>query len=188
MVRDNYARMSNEELTQYAAQNAHSLTPEAQEILKDELRRRNMDNSLVKAVDKQNERMTVAELDAYCEKLRSLPCPSCGGTAQKLNATLTSEVMSFLIITHYKRQIKIACPRCLDRANNSALTTSLLLGWWGFPWGIIRTIQAIGQNSKKQNHFETPNDYLRSFAYHNIGRVVQHSDSPRMLQKLITER
>lgn len=190
MVRDNYARMSDEELVQTATQNAHNLTQEAQAILKDELRNRNIDTAVIKAVEKQNDRMTVAELDAYCELLRMLPCPVCGGTDHKLNATLVSEVMSFLVITHYKRQVKIACPPCLDKAINSALTTSAFLGWWGLPWGIIRTIQAISKNisSKKQHHFETPNDYMRAFAINNIGSVERHKYSPRDLQQLITPK
>lgn len=75
MIRDHYARMTDSELKYTAIQNAHSLTPEAQAILTAELRSRNMDAAIARAVERQNTKMTLAELDAYCELLRTLPCP-----------------------------------------------------------------------------------------------------------------
>lgn len=63
----------------------------------------------------------------------------CKSTEEKLNATATASVNSFIIITNYEKDLRIACPICLNKANNKAMLKAALLGWWGFPWGIIRT-------------------------------------------------
>lgn len=101
---------------------------------------------------------------------------------------MTSEVMSFVFFTQYSRTLKIGCPRCLDRASNSALVKTTLLGWWGIPWGLIRTIQAMGHNikSKRTNHLDTPNDYLRSFILSKVGQFETYKDNKEKLQQIIS--
>ena len=122
--------------------------------------------------------------------LRGLHCPSCGSNEQALNGTMVGTVMSFVVMTRYTKKFKIACPSCLDKANNSALATTALLGWWGLPWGIIRSVQAIGRNvkSKRSNHADGPNDYLRSFTLSNIGQVKLYEGNRERLQYLIQNK
>jgi hypothetical protein len=138
----------------------------------------------------QNRTYTIQEVDNYCELIRGLNCPSCGASHTKLNATMTSEVMSFIVLTHYSKKLKVACPDCLDKANNNALTKSVLIGWWGFPWGIIRTIQAIGHNTKgkKTNRLETPNNYLRSYVLSKMGQLESYRDNKQKLQQIISNK
>ncbi len=78
----------------------------------------------------------------------------------------------------------------MDKANNNALTTSLALGWWGIPWGIIRTIQAINQNlkSKKTNDSIEPNDYLRNFVLTKVGQFETYRNDKEKLQRIISEK
>ena len=131
---------------------------------------------------------TLAEIDAYCELIRKLDCPVCRASDVKLNGTLTSEVVSAIVLTRYKKKIKVACPDCLDKANSHAITTTAVLGWWGIPWGIIRTIQALAANmkSKQTNHIEGPNQYLRSFVLSKIGQVETYKEDDRRLQEIIS--
>jgi hypothetical protein len=63
---------------------------------------------------------------------------------------MTSEVISFIVFTQYKKKIKVGCGHCLDKANENALIKSTVLGWWGLPWGIIRTPGAISTNLKSK--------------------------------------
>lgn len=186
-VRENYQRMSDEELIRIATQDAVGLTPEAQEVVSEEITRRNLDTNIIKGVQAQNKEYTIEEIDKYCTLVRNLTCPSCQTNSKMLNGTLVSEVMSFIFFTQYKKQIKVACPSCLDKANNNALFLTSLVGWWGIPWGIIKTIQAIGNNlkSKRTNHIDSPNDYLRSFVLSKIGQFETYKNDKEKLQQII---
>ncbi|MRG45454.1 hypothetical protein GFS24_10030 [Chitinophaga sp. SYP-B3965] len=186
-VQERYEKMSNQELIQTVTQDAAGLTPEALEIVKAELKRRNLSHSLADALDVQNKTYTIQEIDKYCDAIRELDCPICNTSTSKLNATLTAEVVSIIVVTNFTKKIRIGCPGCLDNANTAAAAKSAVLGWWGFPWGIIRTIQAIVINLKnrKSNHMDTPNDYLRSFALSRIGELEAYKGDKAKLRRVI---
>jgi hypothetical protein len=100
---------------------------------------------------------------------------------------MSTNVMSFILITHRKKKFIIAYPDCLDKANNDALTKTALLGWWGLPWGIIRTIQALISNSKmkKQNRLSDANKLLLAFVEKRVGLIEINKNSPEYLQLMI---
>ena len=187
-VRETYQKMSDQDLIRVLTQDAVGLTPEAQEVVKEEIKKRNLDPNIAKGVDAQQKSYTVAEIDAYCDIIQTLPCPTTGSSSEKLNATLTAEVISYILVTHYKKKIVVGSPDTLDKANNEALKKSVLLGWWGFPWGIIRTIQAIGINlrSKKTNRLDSPNEHLRRFVLSKIGQIETYKDNRGKLLEIIS--
>lgn len=186
-VEETYQRMSDEELIRIATQDAYGLTSEALEVVKAEIRRRGLDSSIIKSVEAQNKELTLEQIDAYCDIVSKLGCPVCGSTAQRLNATLTSEVMSFIFFTQSKKKIKVGCGHCLDKANENALIKSAVLGWWGLPWGILRTPGAIATNikSKRTNHAPDHNNYLRSFVVNKIGELETHKNDIEKLEQLL---
>ena len=187
-VREHYRHLSDNELIHIATQDAVGMTPQAQQVIREEVERRKLDTGLLRAVEAQNqEKYTVEQIDYYCQLIRDLDCPACGSTGIRLNATMAMEVMSFLVFTHHSKKLHVACPACLDKANNNALAKSVILGWWGFPWGIVRTIQAITHNvsNKKTNHLDTPNDILRGFALSSIGQLETYKDDREKLQQVI---
>ena len=187
-VREAYKRMSDQDLIRALTQDSSGLTNEAIEVVKQEIKDRNLDPNICEGVDAQQKTYSIDEIDAYCNIIRKLPCPVTGSTTQKLNATLTAEAVSFLFFTQYSKKIIVCSPDILDKANTRALIKSALLGWWGIPWGIIRTIQAIDINStnKKTNHIGEPNDFLRSFVLSNIGEIVTYINNKEMLLKIIS--
>ena len=188
-VKQSYQRMSDEELIQTATVNAFGLTPRGLEVVLEEIKHRNLDNKIANAVRAQNKVYTIEEIDQYCDLIRNLNCPACGSSAIKLNGTMTSQVMSFLLITYYNERLIIACPACLDKANEHAVLVSSILGWWGIPWGLIRTIKAIRENikSKRTHHDEFANNYLRSFALQKIGQLERFKDDKVKIQQIISE-
>ncbi|TAM98214.1 MAG: hypothetical protein EPN39_09590 [Chitinophagaceae bacterium] len=187
-VQETYQRMSDGELTRVLTQEATGLTPEAQEVVKGEIRRRNLDPNIVRGVEAQQKTYTIAELEAYCEIIQKLPDPLTGNTSERLNATLMAEVKSFVFFTHYKEKILIGTPRTLDAANNSALRKTMFLGWWCFPSGIIKSIKAIRINltSKRTNNIPSPSDYLRTFVLSKIGEIETYKDNKERLLELIS--
>lgn len=186
-VRETYEKMSNDELVRLATRDMAGLTDEALVIVKEELKKRNLDANITKGVDAQRKTYTIAELDQYCAIIQALPCPISGSTSRKLNGTNTAVVMSFIVFSQYRRQIIIGSPEVLDKANNTALIKTLLLGWWGIPWGLIRSVQAIIINakSKRTNHSEEPNEYLRSFVLAKIGQIETYKDNQEKLLEII---
>ncbi|WP_276225304.1 hypothetical protein [Niabella beijingensis] len=187
-VREYYQQLDNHELMRIALHDAAGLTPEAQEIVNQEIEKRNLGTAAADAVRVQNKTHSLEEIDAYCALARHLNCPQCGSAAVPLNGALISSTISVLIVTIQNKKLKIACPGCLDRANGNAITTTLLLGWWGIPWGPIRTIQSLGHNNKSKttNHEEGPNDYLRNFVMANIGAFEMYKNNKAQLQQLIS--
>jgi hypothetical protein len=186
-LKENYRRLSDAKLMRIASESATTLRPEALVLLKEELSTRGLAATVEKAIEVQFKVVSEEGISEYCKLLQAQPCPICRSTAQPLNATLTSKVMSFLVLTTWKKQFAIACPACLDKLNRDASTTSALLGWWGFPWGIIRTIQALISNGKmaKTNHASYPNHLLKSFVVGNAGRIEAARDNAIDLQALI---
>ena len=189
-VQERYQRMSDDELVRIATQDAYGLTAEAMEVVKAEIQKRGLDENIAKGVEAQNKTYTIEEIDAYCDIVSKLCCPICGNSTERLNATMTSEVMSFLFFTTYNKKIKVGCPNCLDKANNNALAKTAILGWWGIPWGIIRTPQAIALNlkSKQTNHLQDHNDYLRSFALGKIGELEVYKNDKEKLQQIVVRQ
>jgi hypothetical protein len=189
MVREHYQRLPDKDLIHALTNDATGLTPEAQEIVKEEVKRRKLDSNLIKGIEAQQKDYTIEEIDKYCAIIQKLPCPKTGSISERLNATLTAEVMSFVLFTNYRKKIVVGSPDILDKANNDALAKSALLGWWGFPWGIIRTIEAITINTKnkKTNRLDTPNDYLRSFVSTHIGYIETYKDDEQKLLALISQ-
>jgi len=187
-IRDSYRKMSDDELIRIATTDASGLTPQAQEIIKEEVAKRKLDTNILKGVEAQNKSYSIDEIDKYCNIVQNLSCPICKTNSEKLNATMTSEVVSLIIFSTKSKKIKVGCPSCLDKANNSALTKSVLLGWWGIPWGIFWTIKAINDNlkSKKTNHIDTPNEYLRGFTVSKIGQLETYKYDTMKLQEIIT--
>lgn len=186
-LKANYQRLSDSKLMRIAVESATKLRPEALALLREELAARGLLATAEKAIEVQFTVVDEAGIAAYCALLQSQACPICCSTAQPLNATLTSKVMSFLVVTTWKKQLAIACPPCLDKLNRDANTASALLGWWGFPWGIIRTVQALISNGKmaKTNHAPYPNELLKSFVVGNAARIEAVRNAPADLQALL---
>ena len=95
--------------------------------------------------------------------------------------------MSFILFSSYNKKLKVACPGCLDKANNKALLKTAILGWWGLTWGIVYSVQSLALNidSQKTNHLSHHNYFLRSFALSNIGEIETYIDDVEKLQHII---
>ncbi len=127
--------MSDNELIRIATHDAKGLTDQATAILKSEINKRGIGKELIEGAEAQNKEYTLEELLPYCNLISALNCPICGKSLEKLNATVTAQTISILIITNYEKRPRIGCPKCLKNKNISAAITTLVLGWWGIPWG-----------------------------------------------------
>ncbi|HEY2583116.1 MAG TPA: hypothetical protein VGI43_14995 [Mucilaginibacter sp.] len=186
-LRKNYESFPDEKLIRIATEEATGLRPEALELLRQIIKERGLSQEITKSIDAQFQKIDDKTLLEYSDLLRRLPCPFCNSNIDKLNATMTGTVVSFIFMTSYRKEIKIGCPKCLDKQNNAAINKSALLGWWGLPWGIVKTIQAFIFNAKmkKQNNLPEANDILKSFVLNRIGRIEASRNNPAELSDMI---
>lgn len=188
-LRENYRRLPDDKLLRIATEDAAKLRPEALTLLREELRTRGLAAKAERAIAAQFRVLSADEVMEYCALLRALPCPVCHSSTQLLNATMTSKVLSFVVMTTEKKQFFVACPRCLDKLSRDADIYTASLGWWGFPGGVISTVRALLFNRKmaKMHHWVRPNDLLQSFVVQNISRIEAGLDDPDSLQLLIKQ-
>lgn len=183
-----YAGFPNEKLVKMAAQQARELRPEALELLQLELQKRGLLRNLQPNIDLQFRQADERVIDQYCEVIRSLPCPHCNATTQQLNATLAGEVVSLIFYSRYVKKRKIACPDCLDRANNASMLKSALLGWWAIPSGVVNTVQSLllNQQMKSNNNQPDPTDALRQAVSMHLEKIESLRGDRAQLQALIS--
>jgi len=182
---ETYNGMSSQELTDLAVQGGKSLIPEAKIALKTALHERGIGENIIAAIDVQKTLYTEFEFLEYCDMLACLRCPICQRENGRLNATITAEVISIVLLTEYWTSLKIGCSSCLDKAIRKAIIKTAIFGWWGIPFGIIRTIQSLALNIKHQrhNHSPEPNLAFRDFVHRNIGVLDAYRDSPELAMK-----
>jgi len=186
-IEKNYERMSDLEIIRIATTDAHGLRPEVFGIIENEIKKRNLNTDILKGAHAQNKEFSIEEIDTYSNLLRDLPCPICGQTDKKLNGTISYTVKSFIVVTFSASELTIACPDCLDKKNNDALLTTILLGWWGFPEGLFKTPIYIHKNLslKKENRLEISNSTLLSFTLDKIGEIETYKSDRVNLIRII---
>ena len=150
-LRSHYQKLADEDIERLANYEADQLFPEALTILKEEIIRRGLSDEFLTAADIQVRGIPEYETENIIKKIAEFPCPFCGKTQNYLNAFYVMTVISFIIFTMVEKPLAIACPECISKNAKSALIKSLFLGWWGFPWGPIRTIHSILINLKAIN-------------------------------------
>ncbi|WP_295716612.1 hypothetical protein [Mucilaginibacter sp.] len=182
-----YKNLPDDKLMRLAVAEATSLRPEALEILQAEIKSRGLDNDIVNSVNAQLIDTGSKEFDDYISLIRNQPCPACNSTHQPLNAAVIGTVKSFILLTRYKKKLMIACPTCLQQANQSGTSTTALLGWWGLPWGIIRSTQALISNIKTAKKIKStePTDTLIAFVKTNIGIIESLRKNKQSLQAML---
>lgn len=76
-----------------------------------------------------------------------IACMSCARTVPDLLFSEFLQVISLVFVTRRKQVSGIWCDRCRMKEAFKRTGISLLLGWWGIPWGPIWTAGAIIENS-----------------------------------------
>ncbi len=72
-------------------------------------------------------------------------CPKCGSTGP-IDVHVGHRVGSAIVVTTWSRRPQISCRSCGIKHQLGDMVFSLVLGWWGFPWGILMTPVQIVKN------------------------------------------
>lgn len=84
-------------------------------------------------------------LEKYARDIHQGQCPSCNG-AGPVDIHVSHNVWSALVMTSWTSTPNISCRPCGIKSQARGAAFSVLLGWWGFPWGLIMTPVQIGKN------------------------------------------
>lgn len=86
-----------------------------------------------------------AHLEGVVWEIHQGPCPHCGGPGP-VDLHASWHVWSAVVLTRWMRDARLSCEPCGRAARWRAAGKSFLLGWWGFPVGLVMTPVQIGRN------------------------------------------
>lgn len=79
------------------------------------------------------------------EAIHHGPCPQCSGPGP-VDVHVSYRVWSALVMTSWQSRPQLCCPSCGVRNKLGDALFSLVLGWWGVPWGFLITPIQIVRN------------------------------------------
>lgn len=178
---------SDNKITLIAQYEAELLDPEAVDLLKKEIILRKLNPKLIEIIDDLIIGISQEDFFEYSKFLLQLQCPICGKYKGMIDITRKCSVISVLVYTGYYRILICGCKDCLRKKIKRTMIISLILGWWGFPFGPIRTIQSIFYNLKKIKETKTTElseDFIK-FAWTNKGFIMTNLNNETELFDLI---
>jgi hypothetical protein len=72
-------------------------------------------------------------------------CPQCDGPGP-VDVHTSYRVWSAAFMTSWSSRPAVSCNRCGTKRKLGDTLFSLVLGWWGIPWGLLITPVQIGRN------------------------------------------
>jgi hypothetical protein len=82
-------------------------------------------------------------------------CPKCSGMGP-VDVYVHHRVWSALFLTSWKSTPQISCRSCGVKSQIGDAVFSLVMGWWGFPWGLLLTPVQIVRNIGGMLHGPDP--------------------------------
>ncbi len=84
-------------------------------------------------------------LDREVEEVFRGNCPKCRGLGP-VDVHKVHRVWSAFVLTSWRSSQQVSCRSCGVKSQLGGALFSLLLGWWGIPWGLILTPVQITRN------------------------------------------
>jgi hypothetical protein len=85
------------------------------------------------------------EVDQYVARVHRGQCPACQGVGP-VDVHTSYRVWSLLFMTSWSSRPKVCCQGCGTKRKVGDTVFSVVLGWWGFPWGFLVTPMQVIRN------------------------------------------
>lgn len=124
-------------------------------------------------------------LEEALDSVHQGDCPKCGGPGP-VDMHTSHRVWSIVFLTSWSSHPVLCCRRCAVKEKLFSTAFSGVLGWWGFPFGLIVTPIQIGRNLfglAMGPHPDVPSAELRKLVQLNVGaNVLQEVERRRRTQ------
>lgn len=84
------------------------------------------------------ERISPEVLESKIQEVAAGRCPQCHGPGP-VDVYVSYRIWSALVLTSWSSVPRICCRSCAVKNGLSGMLYSTVLGWWGFPWGLLGT-------------------------------------------------
>jgi hypothetical protein len=91
------------------------------------------------------DRIPIETVNQQIQSVHQGFCPKCKGRGP-IDVHIKYQIWSALLLTSWSNNPQLSCRSCGIKSQLTAAVTSILFGWWGFPWGIIMTPVQITRN------------------------------------------
>ena len=116
-------------------------------------------------------------------------CKRCGRLDATLRGASFAYTISIIVMTFFNRSGGgIYCAPCRRKVGALYTAISVICGWWGFPWGPIRTIHAISSNSAGGRQDRQYNANLLRTVAIELLRIEDKSGAIEALQASLEQR
>lgn len=186
LIKQNYERLPDFKIIEMANYQANQLPPEVLQILKNEIRVRNLPSKLLDSIEVTTKELSKEELSAYIELIRNLPDPTTGEKTKKLNAAIVSKTISYFFFSQKTNTLFIGTHKSILKKLDEATMLTALLGWWGIK-SIFHAISSLRHNSKmsKINYDGNPTETLTQFVLQNVGFIeANKKDTQKLIEFL----
>lgn len=86
-----------------------------------------------------------SEVQQVVRQVHQGNCPKCGGTGP-VDVHTSYRVWSALLLTQWSSRPEVSCRGCGVKSQLGDTLFSVVLGWWGIPWGLIFTPVQVVRN------------------------------------------
>src|SRR5579859_1027288 len=110
-------------------------------------------------------------VDRQVEEVFRGNCPKCRGPGP-VDVHKVHKVWSAFVLTRWTTNAQVSCRACATKSQTGGAFFSALLGWWGFPWGLVLTPVQIGRNIAGMwsgRDSSKPSEDLRRLVMANLG-------------------
>ncbi|MBI1313092.1 hypothetical protein GC176_17520 [bacterium] len=124
------------------------------------------------------DRLPQDAVDMAVEKIHQGECPRCRGPGP-VDVHVAHTVWSALYLTSWKSKPHLCCKSCGRKQQLGGLFFSGLLGWWGFPWGLIMAPVQIVRNISGMfggPDPEVPSEQLETLARIDLAERIERGE------------
>ena len=164
------------------------LLNEAHSVLINPLKRKEYDNlvSLRDAYQEKGDYTQRAEARAETSaEVRHYKCEKCGRQDSSLRVSIFLGVLSLLVVTYKKAYAYILCAKCRIKYSLLFNFEVFFLGWWGFPWGPVYSIEALFENMKGGEQPKRNNEALLNILAYDFYQQGRYSEAYECMQESI---
>ena len=114
-------------------------------------------------------------------------CPRCNGRGP-VDVHTSHRVWSALLVTSWSSRPQVCCHTCGWKSKLNDTLYCLLLGWWGFPWGLIMTPVQVGRNLfglTTSPDVAKPSESLRTLVRVHMARSLLQKQQVRPVPPLL---